>query len=105
MFTTIKRIALALPLVLIGWLGVMVLVMRFSDAAPAAVVPFPSARFMAALPEDAAILDITPVAITFTNAPALTGRLYAAGARLVLPAGLAGCLPLTAKQRAALAAR
>lgn len=105
MFTTIKRLALALPIVLLGWVAVMTVVMRFSDAAPAAVVPLPSRAFLQALPADVAILDVTDVAVTFANRPNLAAALYRAGARIVLPAGLTGCLPLSAKQRAALAAR
>ena len=105
MYTTIRRLALALPIVLLGWVAVMTVVMRFSDAAPAAVVPLPSQAFMEALPADVAILDITDIAVTFANRPNLAEALYQAGARIVLPAGLTGCLPLTAKQRAALAAR
>lgn len=105
MSTTIKRILLTLPIVVIGWLAIMAAVMRFSDAAPAAVVPFPSEMFMAGLPRDASILDLTGVAVTFANRPDLAKTLYQAGAWVVFPAGLTGCLPLSAKQRAALAAR
>lgn len=103
MFTIIKRALWVVPLVLLGWLGVMVLVMRFSDAAPAAVVPFPSAAFMQALPQGTAILEISALAVTFANQPDLTPKLYQAGAKVVLPAGLTGCLPLTQAQRAKLA--
>ena len=38
-------------------------------------------------------------AITFANRPGLTDDLYAAGAWLVLPAGLTGCLPLSERNR------
>lgn len=102
---TIKRIFLALPFVFVGWIAVMGLVMRFSDAAPAAVVPFPTKGFLHNLPTQAAILDVNGLAVTFANRPALAGELYAAGAWLVLPAGLAGCLPLSTRQREALARR
>lgn len=105
MSTTIKRVILALPIVVLAWIGIMVVVMRFSDAAPAAVVPFPSQAFLATLPADAAILDLTDTSVTFANQPDLARSLYQAGARIVLPAGLTGCLPLTPTQRAALAAR
>ena len=94
---------MALPLVLVAWIALMALVMRFSDAAPAAVVPFPSEALMVSLPEGAAILDLNGLALTLANQPELTKNLYDAGAWLVLPAGLTGCLPLTKKQRAALA--
>jgi len=103
MSTTIKRIALALPLVLTAWIALMALVMRFSDVAPAAVILFPSEALMSSLPEGAAILELNGAALTLANQPELAKNLYDAGAWLVLPAGLTGCLPLTRKQRAALA--
>lgn len=98
MSTIIKRIALALPLVVLAWIALMAVVMRFSDAAPAAVIPLPGLQMMTELPEDAAILDVTTQALTLANRPGLTRDLYKAGAWLVLPAGLTGCLPLTRKQ-------
>lgn len=95
MSTIIKRLLIALPLIFIGWLSVIALVMRFSDAAPGAVVILPDAGFMAALPEDAAILSANSFSVTLTSdSPDFARRLYASGARLVLPAGLIGCLPL-----------
>ena len=102
---TISRLLLALPVVLVGWIAVMALVMRFSDAAPAAVVPWPTQAFLHDLPPQAAILDVSGLAVTFANRPALAEELYAAGAWLVLPAGLMGCLPLSQRQREALARR
>ena len=99
MSTTIKRIGLALPIVAVAWIGLMALVMRFSDVAPAAVVPFPTAAVMAELPEGVAILGLNRGAVTVKNRPGLAGELYAAGAWLVLPAGLTGCLPLSAAQK------
>ena len=102
---SVARIALVLFAALCGWIAVMVGVMRFSDAAPAAVVPLPSRAFLDDLPKDVAILDINDLAVTFANVPDLAATLYKAGAWVVLPAGLTGCLPLTPAQRAALAAR
>lgn len=102
---TINRILLALPLVIAGWIAVMAVVMRFSDAAPAAVVPFPSKGFLHDLPPQAAIIDVSGIAVTFANRPELASDLYAAGAWLVLPAGLTGCLPLSKRQREALQRR
>ncbi len=102
---TIKRVLLALPLVFVGWIAVMALVMRFSDAAPAAVVPWPTKNFLRQLPSQAAILDVHGLAVTFANRPDLARDLYASGAWLVLPAGLTGCLPLSKQQREALARR
>ena len=102
---TINRILLALPLVFVGWIAVMAVVMRFSDTAPAAVVPWPTSAFLKSLPPQAAIIDVNGLAVTFANRPDLARDLYAAGAWLVLPAGLTGCLPLSQRQREALARR
>ncbi|MCG6885525.1 MAG: hypothetical protein LJE62_17390 [Silicimonas sp.] len=102
---TINRILVALLLVFTGWIAVMALVMRFSDAAPAAVVPWPTQQFLHDLPPQAAILDVSGLAVTFANRPGLAQDLYAAGAWLVLPAGLMGCLPLSRRQREALSRR
>ena len=90
----IRRIGLTLPAVLLGWIAVMALVMRFSDAAPAAVVVMPSKHFMSDLP-DAAVLARGRFTITLiSDASGFAKKLYNAGAWLVLPAGLTGCLPL-----------
>ena len=92
---TIRRLAVFVPLIFLGWIAVMALVMRFSDAAPAAVVVLPSEGFVERLPKDVAILAITPVSLTLqSDLPGFAKRLYARGALLVLPAGLTGCLPL-----------
>ena len=100
-----RRLLKSLPFVLAGWIAVMALVMRFSDAAPAAVVFWPTQGFMRALPADAAIIDVNGLAVTFANRPGLASDLYSSGAWLVLPAGLTGCLPLSQKQREALSRR
>lgn len=90
----IKWIGIA-ALVLTAWIGVMAGVMVLSDAAPAAVVVLPSLEFLQNLPEDVAILSQNTVSITVQSDQADLGlALYRAGALLVLPAGLAGCLPL-----------
>ncbi len=102
---TINRILLTLIAVFVGWIAVMALVMRFSDAAPAAVVPWPTRAFLKELPPEAAILDVNGLAVTFANRPDLAKDLYAAGAWLVLPAGLVGCLPLSERQKEALLRR
>ncbi|MGI9389575.1 MAG: hypothetical protein ACR2O1_05900 [Boseongicola sp.] len=99
MSTTIKRIVLAMPIVLIAWIGIMAGVMRFSDTAPAAVVPFPNATLLAALPSETGILGLSRFALTVANRPDMAHDLYEIGALLVLPAGLTGCLPLTKAQR------
>ncbi len=93
----IRRLALIVPALFLGWIAVMALVMRFSDAAPAAVVILPGEHFLQNLPE-AAILSRSQLTITLKDeAPGFAARLYDAGAWLVLPAGLTGCLPMPAK--------
>lgn len=90
-----RRLALAAPLLFLGWIAVMAVVMRFSDAAPAAVVILPPGDFTARLPQDVAILAVSPISLTLRSDGAdVARRLYAAGAWLVLPAGLTGCLPM-----------
>ena len=91
---TRARWALAVPAVLAGWIGVLAGVMALSDAAPAALVLFPSRAFLASLPPEAAILSQSPVSVTIAAAPGITPALYRAGAHLVLPAGLKGCSPV-----------
>lgn len=91
---------LALPLIFIGWITVMALVMWFSDAAPAAVVMLPNAEFIANLPDGVAILAENAISMTLSSdLPGFGATLYHAGALLVLPAGLTGCLPLPGQLR------
>lgn len=99
MSTTTKRVVLAIPIVLMAWIAIMTGVMRFSDTAPAAVVPFPGKALLAALPDDTGILGLIRFGLTVANRPGMARDLYANGAWLVLPAGLTGCLPLTQNQR------
>lgn len=103
---TIRTVLIALPLLALGWLGVLLTVMLVSDAAPAAVVLFPPQDFLDRLPAGTAILAATPASVTLAgNAPDFAKALYRQGARLVLPAGLPGCLPLSAEARARLERR
>ena len=93
----IKRLALILPLLVASWLLVLTLVMRFSDAAPGAVVLFPPEGFIASLPADLSVVAATGFTVTLvSDTPEMARRLYHAGAPWVLPAGLPGCLPLPA---------
>ncbi len=93
--TTTRRTVLTLFAVFIGWVAVLASVTLVSDAAPGAWAFFPRAGFYAALPDGAAVVGQGPFWVTIrSDAPGLGGDLYAAGARLVLPAGLTGCLPL-----------
>ena len=72
-------------------------VMLLSDAAPGAVVLLPAADFADRLPDGAAIVGggARWIAVR-SDAPHLGAALYRAGGRIVLPAGLPGCLPLPA---------
>ena len=70
-------------------------VMYFTDETPGAVVLFPPEKFISDLPADVAVVDIGSGWIAVKSDGARLGkRLYQSGARLVLPAGLPGCLPL-----------
>jgi hypothetical protein len=89
---TTRRALAGLGLVATGWIAVLAGVMLASDTAPAALVILPSATFLSDLP-DAAILSRTAVSVTISDPGAhLALRAYHAGAMLVLPAGLTGCL-------------
>ena len=90
----LRGVLIALPLVLLGWIATLAVTMRLSDQAPGAFVPFPSAALLTALPDGIAITGRSPVSLTLqSDAPGLTAALYRAGAWLVLPAGLEGCIP------------
>ena len=90
-----RRVALALPVILVAWLGTLAAVALSTDAAPGYVALFPAPGLAEDLPEGAAILALMPVSITLRNpGEGFARELYARGARLVLPAGLPGCLPL-----------
>ncbi len=94
---TIKQVFLALCCVFIGWVATLAIVMVASDAAPGAIVLVPDEGFLRDLPDDAAVVSggAAWVAVR-SDAPGLGRALYRAGGRLVLPAGLPGCLPLPA---------
>lgn len=92
---TIKTWTTAVAFVVIGWVGLQLSVMYFTDAAPGAVALFPPADFIDRLPEDVAIVDAGANWIAvWSDQPDFGKNLYAAGALIVLPAGLPGCLPL-----------
>ena len=91
---TIKGTVATVFGVLIAWLSIMAGVMFFSDAAPAAVVIFPSERVMAEL-GGISILAANKMSVTvLSSEKRFARRLYQSGAWLVLPAGLTACLPL-----------
>ena len=88
------KVLLGLTCLAAGWIAVLAGTMAWSDAAPAAFVPFPSAEFLAALPEHVAIAGDTDLGIILFSVEAeLVSQLYDVGAWLVLPAGLNGCSP------------
>lgn len=92
---TTKVIA-SLLAVAVGWIAVLAGVMLVSDAAPAALVLFPSEAFLNALPDDVGIVSTNAFSATFSSqGTGITAALYDAGAIMVLPAGLLGCAPLT----------
>lgn len=90
---TIRRLALALPILIIAWLAILALTMRLTGDAPAALVLFPPATLLASLPPGIGITAQGPLSVTVKGGAGLVAALYAAGAPLVLPAGLTGCLP------------
>lgn len=95
MFTIIKRWSLYLLAVFAGWIAVLSAVMLLSDAAPGAVAFFPSDQFVQKLPDGAGVVNAGRYWIAVRgDGPSLGLSLYRAGAVLVLPAGLPGCLPL-----------
>ncbi len=92
----ITKVAMSCALVVIGWIAVLAGVMVVSDVAPAALVLFPSEAFIETLPAGVSITAETAVSVTLSSdVPGFARSLYAAGAPLVLPAGLLGCAPLT----------
>lgn len=91
------RLLWALPLLLGAWVAVLALVMRLGGPAPAALVVLPPEGLLARLPPAVTLADEGPLGLTVrSEAPGLVPALYGAGAWLVLPAGLAGCLGLRA---------
>lgn len=92
---TFKTWGISITAVVIGWFCLQLSVMYLTDAAPGAVALFPSNDFIARLPKDMAIVGAGSNWITvWSDRPNLGQNLYAAGALMVLPAGLPGCLPL-----------
>ncbi len=92
---TIRSVLIALPLLVLGWLSTLVVVALLTYEAPAYVVLLPQDRLLDGLPEDTAVLAASRLSVTVaSDAPGFAKALYSSGARLVLPAGLPGCLPL-----------
>jgi hypothetical protein len=89
----IKRLLIGLPLVGLGWIGILAGVMWMTGRAPAALVILPPADLLDHLPPGTAVVSIGPFSVTVKGGDNLVTALYHAGATLVLPAGLTGCLP------------
>lgn len=92
---TIRHWGTAVLCVVVGWIGTLLIVMVATDAAPGAIVLFPNDGFVRALPEGVAVVGggATWIAVR-GDISGLGVALYQAGGRVVLPAGLPGCLPL-----------
>ncbi len=89
---TTKSALMALPIVALGWLGLLALGALLSSQAPAFLVMFPSESFIKSLPAEVSIVDASPVSISVAfDSPSTAAPLYHLGARLVLPSGLDGC--------------
>ena len=90
----LRSIAIAVPVLVASWLALLALILRLGGAAPAVLVPFPPDGLLAALGPDVQVSAVSAISITLrSDTPDLVARLYAAGARLVLPAGLERCIP------------
>ncbi len=92
---TIRTVLIALPLLFAGWFSTLLVVALLTDEAPAYVVLFPGKDLMENLPEGASIIAASGFSVTLTSGEQSFARsLYSNGARIVLPAGLRGCLPM-----------
>lgn len=74
-----------------GWLALLAGGMFIPGAAPAALVLLPGRDFLSRLPDSARLADASG-RFGVIVAGASAGQLYAAGAVLVLPAGLPLCV-------------
>lgn len=84
------RVLIALPIVAVAWIAILTAIMRLTGEA---LVLFPPPGLIAALPPGAAITSVGRFSITLKGGNGLVSALYAAGAPLVLPAGLTACFP------------
>ncbi|MBE9638669.1 hypothetical protein [Salipiger mangrovisoli] len=89
-----RRLLFALPILLLAWIAILALVLRLGGEAPAVLVLFPPAALIDALGPEVAITGASPLSLTLRGErPDLVAHVYAAGAWLVLPAGLEACIP------------
>ncbi|MCH2094323.1 MAG: hypothetical protein MK160_04315 [Rhodobacteraceae bacterium] len=103
---TTRPLLAALPLLVLTWLATLAAVAVITDQAPAYVVVFPSDALLANLPDDANILSASGLSVTLiSDQESFARRLYEHGARLVLPAGLTGCLPMPTADETAVGPR
>jgi hypothetical protein len=82
--------------VLLGWVAVLALVLRLGGPGARGPGLWPPDGVPGRLPAEVAVTDRNALGLTVRGGADLVAALYAAGARLVLPAGLAGCLGLGA---------
>ena len=92
MITRAARALAALALVLLAWLAVLAGVMRLApQEAPAALAILAPGQKLAMVPPGAVLVGQTAFGPVLRGPKGLVQDLYAAGAWLVLPAGLTGC--------------
>lgn len=97
----ILRLLVALPILLVAWLAILAIVLRAGGPAPAVFVPFPPDSLVESLAEDVTVTGASPISLTLQSEAAdLVARVYAAGAWLVLPAGLEACIPRLLRESA-----
>ncbi len=90
----IRALMIGLPVLVVAWLAVLAIVLRLGGDAPAVFVPFPPNDLVASLSDDVTVTGASPISVTLqSDEQDLVGRVYAAGALLVLPAGLEACIP------------
>ena len=93
--STTTSLLRAVPMVLAGWIAVLVAVGLVTDAAPGYLVVLPRADLLARLPEGSGLLAAGRFHVVLANPGGGFARtLWQKGALLVLPAGLPGCVPL-----------
>jgi hypothetical protein len=92
MTTDLRPVLLSLPLVGLGWLGVLSGTLWATGQAPAILVLLPPDDLLATMPAGTAIVSSGRYSVTLSGGEGLVEALYGSGARLILPARLTGCL-------------
>ena len=94
------RGSIILTAIVVGWFSTLAGAMLVTEAAPAALVIAPDIRFLGGMPDDIKLLrNGNQVFVLTSESPGYVGRIYEAGAWLVLPALRNGCLDLKALNR------